>query len=133
MSAHGPLSLPDRYSDPYVRWLADDTKVLGICQLGLPSLARARYSNCLSNRDILLLAPNGNHLPPSLIIIIISMSSSTDLPRNDFYQSEDRFTVSFYVKGLKAEDVSVSFRETSVRSSHALMTRDRVAGRVKLN
>jgi HSP20 family molecular chaperone IbpA len=61
------------------------------------------------------------------------MSSSTDLPRNDFYQSEDRFTVSFYVKGLKAEDVSVSFRETSVRSSHALMTRDRVAERVKLN
>lgn len=42
-------------------------------------------------------------------------SSSNPLPRHDFFQSDEKFTLSIFVKGLKPEDVSVSFRERSVR------------------
>lgn len=76
---------------------------------------RLRYTRPISFSNPLHPSPlpNIQHLSISLL----EMATSSDLPRNDFYQSEDKFTVSFYVKGLKAEDVSVSFRETSVRPS----------------
>ncbi|CED85152.1 Suppressor of G2 allele of skp1 [Phaffia rhodozyma] len=38
-----------------------------------------------------------------------------DLPRHDFFQSDETFSLSIYVKNLKPEDVSVAFRERSIK------------------
>ena len=43
------------------------------------------------------------------------MHSTSQLPRHDTFQSDDNYTVSFYVRNLSPTDVSVSFRERSVR------------------
>ena len=50
-----------------------------------------------------------------------SSSSLNPLPRHDFFQSDEKFTLSIFVKGLKPEDVSVSFRERSVRPFPSLL------------
>lgn len=44
-----------------------------------------------------------------------SSTSSPPLPRHDFFQSDEKFTLSIYVKGLQPSEVSVSFRERAVR------------------
>lgn len=41
-------------------------------------------------------------------------STSTALPRNDFFQSDENFTVSVYVRNLQPQDVTVAFRERAV-------------------
>lgn len=46
---------------------------------------------------------------------LTSMTSPAALPRHDTFQSDEAFTVSFYVRNLDPADVSVSFRERSVR------------------
>lgn len=50
----------------------------------------------------------------------VAEASTSTLPRHDFFQSDEKFTLSIYVKGLKPDEVSVSFRDTSVRSPHTI-------------
>lgn len=66
----------------------------------------------------------------SLLVVVVffavmsdsqASASSTPLPRHDFFQSDDKFTLSIFVKGLKPEDVSVSFRERAVSPSSPLL------------
>jgi hypothetical protein len=56
-----------------------------------------------------------SHRLLSLTSPAMASTSHQTLPRHDTFQSDDNFTVSFYVRDLAPADVSVSFRERSVR------------------